>query len=583
MALARDRSQSRRGAASGPLAGALCAVLLGCGASRHSAELDLLPPTPANGIEAALEVPAGARLDVRWTPTGHRTATRENVEVWLQSADAKAVRLSRSEFDNRVTAAGRLAVDLGAHEGHTVLLRVVASSKVAWQRATVSGSAGGPPHEWLPRPRDGAPNVVVLLLDTLRPDVLGAYGGPGPTPNIDRMAREGTTFERAYSTSTWTRPAVASLFSGLTSAAHHVNDDMASMPEQVLSLAERFRLRGYQTVGVVANGHVSANLGFDQGFAIYDLTPLPVPAGDTWDPALVSENVAAGTVHALAVDHLRRARDRARPLFLYLHTVDPHEPYRPPKWLLPDARPELNVNNFLMRSINEGEGASAPLLRDLAAMYRGSVAYADDEVGRMLGALAPFVDLEDTVVVVTSDHGEGFFEHRFVGHRNWPYEELTRIPLIVRGPGVEAGRRDTSPASLIDLVATLTALAGGGGGEPPLQQGVDLLARASATTRGERPVSSEFLELGSVIVADEWKLAYRATHPEPLRASLFNLRLDPFETRDVFEAEPQVAARLEAEIHRLRAEARRLGIPTRRIEHLTPGLEANLRALGYLE
>src|SRR6185295_14289062 len=183
-------------------------------ACREPAVLSLLPATSAGRIESAVKLPGGARLNLSWRgaqpQAGQGAAV---VEVWIHRDGERGERLHTVLFD---PAAPRVSasIDLGARAGETCFLRVTAgSTPVTWTRADLSGLAGrGGTAAWRVKPRPGAPNVIVYLIDTLRPDVLGAYGGPGPTPTFDRLAAEGTVFERAYSTASWTRPAVASLF-----------------------------------------------------------------------------------------------------------------------------------------------------------------------------------------------------------------------------------------------------------------------------------------------------------------------------------------------------------------------------------
>jgi arylsulfatase A-like enzyme len=570
---------------------ALPPLLAGCGAERR---LSLLPATSTGCVEAAVRLPTAARLRLTWRPAQPAAGPGPAaLEVWSQGDGEAGERVATLPFDPRARELSA-TVELGGRTGEIRMLRAIASSPVTWMRAELVGRVrgGGAAADWRIAPRPGAPDVVVYLIDTLRPDVLGAYGGPGPTPALDRLASQGLLFERAYSTSSWTRPAVASLVSGLPVSAHGVKSEAFALPEGVATLAERFRLRGYQTVGVIANGHVVPAFHFDQGFEVYDAPPFADDAG-TWDPESLANNAAAGEVHALALRRLAavrgdwRQRRPRRPLFLYVHVVDPHQPYRPPEWVLPEPRPAVRANNFLLRSINEGEGATPRLLADLALAYRGAVAYADRELGRFLARLAPYADLDRAVLLVASDHGEAFFEHRLVGHRLWLYEELTRVPMILRAPGVPAGRREILPVSLLDVAPTLLGLAGGrpaaagGGSAGP---GLDLLAAGAGSRLARRGVLSEF-GAGAALVNGEWKLAYRGDYPEAQRLQLFNLRLDPSESDDRSLAEPAVARRLAAALREEQAEARRLALPPLPVDatRLSPGLLRNLRALGYLK
>jgi arylsulfatase A-like enzyme len=235
-----------------------------------------------------------------------------------------------------------------------------------------------------------------------------------------------------------------------------------------------------------------------------------------------------------------------------------------------------------MRSINEGEAAKPELLASMARAYEGSVAYSDRELGAFLARLGSVIDLAGSELVFTSDHGEGFFEHRFVGHRNWLYEELTRIPLILRGPQVPAGQRSSSPASLVDLVPTLLGLTGARPGPAPLSQGIDLLDPAAGSRLLSRGAESEFLN-GAAIVDGDWKLTFHGDYPSPLQFALYDLRSDPDEGLDLLAQQPDVARRLHAALRDWRARTRQLAVSPAPIDlaRLTPELMQNLRALGY--
>lgn len=558
----------------------LCLLSPAC-QKEETSTLSLLPATWSGRVEAAVHLPAAARLELAWH--GSNPATPKGpaaVEVWAHREGEKGELLETVPFDPKASRA-TASIDLGRYGGDTSFLRVTAgATPVAWTRADLIGR--GKPASWRIRPRPGAPDVLVYLIDTLRPDVLGVYGGPGPTPNIDRLASGGTVFERAYSTTSWTRPAVASLFTALPPSAHRVASADFSLPEGALTLAERFRLRGYQTIGVTANGHVIPSFNFDQGFEVYDVPPA-VERGegpDPWNPNLVITNVAAGEVHAMALRHLAAARDRGRPLFLYIHTVEPHSPYHPPEWLLPEPRPAINVNNYLLRQINEGDKGTSQVLQKLALAYRGAVAYADHELGSFLTGVSTHLDLDRTVLVVASDHGEGFYEHALVGHHNWVYEELTRVPLILRGPGVPAGRHNVLPTSLVDIAPTLIGLVDNAADTTKSGQGRDLLR----TPGPEDPAAfSEYVN-GAALVQGEWKLTYRQDYPEASRFSLFNLRRDPLERNNLAKASPDIAERLEGELRAWNAAAKDRAVEPLPVDasRLHPGLVEKLKALGYI-
>lgn len=310
-------------------------------------------------------------------------------------------------------------------------------------------------------PRGPRPDVVLVLVDTLRADHLGAYGYPHPTsPAIDALAGEGVLFERAISASTWTKPAVASLFTALQPTEHGIvrqlreNDpELVSqvLPRSLPTLAERFRAARYRTIAAVRQPNLLAQMGFGRGFDVYD-----APAhGDAF--ALVDGLLAR-------LDEV----DAERPVFLYLHLLDVHWPYDE---MLPGVDPAA------FGPLDPGERAWVERAavrrarrrgyRDLhwptmIARYDHGIRFADAAIGRLVDGLRARSRWESTIFAVTADHGEGFLEHGRFEHSYEPYQEVARIPLVVRAGAshpAAKGRRETV-VGLADLGPTLLELAG---------------------------------------------------------------------------------------------------------------------------
>jgi len=561
------------------------ALLLLCSRCQASdaermATLSLLPATSSGRVEAAVRIPQHAQLEVACRRIEASGETPEPVRVWLHRDQQRGEQIQTIPFNTKGTAAAM--VDLSRYSGDTCFLRITAGgTAVTWQTAALhSLSPAGDGDPWRVPPVHNSPDVLLYLVDTLRSDVVGAYAGPGPTPNMDQLARNGTLFERAYASSTWTRPSVASLFSGLPVSAHQTLTENEALPEEVLTLAERFRLRGYETIGVVANAHVSETYDFDQGFETYVWLPMaPKSPARRWRSDFEIGKRSAQELHDAVIELLGKRSRSGRPLFLYVHTIDPHNPYEVPRWHLAAPRPDVNANNYLFKGICEGEFASTQLLSQLALQYRGAVAYADRELGSFLARLAGHIDPSRMITVLTSDHGEAFFEHRLVGHQHWPHEELIRIPLIMSGPGVPAGLRDTVPASLDDVVPTVMRLI-----QPEatagFTMGVDLFARSEGPSE-RRGVYSEHTS-GCVLVDGEWKLGWHRDFRDDLSFSLFNIRHDPGEHDDMVALQSDKASAIEQRFRRWRAAATELRIE--RSAAREPGDEVmrQLKAIGYL-
>lgn len=376
-------------------------------------------------------------------------------------------------------------------------------------------------------------NVLLVTIDTLRGDRLGFMGYERPTsPNLDRRTATATVFEDAISQAPWTRPSMATLMTGLHPrvvglTCHNFRlpqGDCDVLPESMTTLAETLTAAGFATAGVVANINVDPLFGFDQGFEHY-VSVSEVLAGSDEDWRMGNAWKTGGTrvVTDRALDWLA-ARDRERPFLLYLHYLDPHEPYEPP----PD-----DAALFEPASYGEGEAAR------MEAAYDAEIRFVDRELERVFAALDAEGLWESTLVVLVSDHGEEFGEHGGWYHGHTMYDEQLHVPLVVWLPGADP-RRDLEQARMLDVMPTvLDAL----GLRPPVElQGRSLLPRL----RGERAtIDAALSEEGYTELASlrrpPWKLVVdEATG----LARLYDLAADPGETTDVAAEHPDVTAEL---------------------------------------
>ncbi|HEX6884219.1 MAG TPA: sulfatase [Planctomycetota bacterium] len=355
-----------------------------------------------------------------------------------------------------------------------------------------------------PRPTT---SVLLVSLDSVRADFLGCYGAalphaPGRTPSahLDRLAAEGVLYENARSTTSWTLPAHATLFTGLPELVHGVEQDGQRLPEELATLAERLRAAGYRTYGVYSGPYLAPSYGFGRGFERYEAAYGPALAG-----ALAELEVAARLVESLdvarepararvaverraaavgaveaashadvsservtaqALAELARAAADGRPFLLFAHYFDPHYDYAPPaavgRSFDPEYRGRLDARGYVTNPAIVTYDPSSPTgrrrvvserdLEHVQALYAGEIAWTDRHVGRLLEELARLGLSESTLVVVVGDHGDEFFEHGSIGHRQTLHEEVLRVPAILRLPGVlPAGARRAEPVTLADL------------------------------------------------------------------------------------------------------------------------------------
>jgi len=308
-------------------------------------------------------------------------------------------------------------------------------------------------------------SVVLIVLDTVRADVLSCYGNPRPTtPNIDAFAADGIRFDHAYAPAFWTLPSHASLLTGLYPSEAGATSETNHLPESVTTIAERFRDAGWRTGAVVRNAWISGERGFSQGF-------------DHWVEAWrgsagVSDAEGEHQAAATAVAWLREVGGEQQPFFLFVNLNIAHMPYDPPEaerqGFLRNPPPSKRLLQLTELSGGWGHLAGALELDDqdyatLRDLYESEVHLADRLVGRLLDTLGELGLDDDTVVVLTSDHGENLGDHGMIDHVYSMYDTTTRVPLIVRAPGIDAHSVDRELASLRDVTPTILAAAAAGG------------------------------------------------------------------------------------------------------------------------
>lgn len=305
-------------------------------------------------------------------------------------------------------------------------------------------------------------HVVVLSLDTLRSDSLRAYHARAkPHPTLDRIAARGHTFERAYSTASWTLPAHVSLFTGLYPDRHGVVDPRYAIGD-ASSFVEKLQASGYETVGFTDGGYVGAHYGFTRGFEIYDawrsgkgsVSPDALPRGGK----RAHDTRAAPFDRAIA---FLKARHDARPLFLFVHTYAVHDYFRiwSPTELEQTPEPTLQSKEDL-KCLLGTSSCSPERWKDLERRYEEGIDAVDLALKSLLDLIDAKLGLEHTVVVLLSDHGEGFDHARNrIHHGGRLHRDQLQIPLFVMGPGIESGR-STDPVSLVDVHPTILGLLG---------------------------------------------------------------------------------------------------------------------------
>lgn len=405
------------------------------------------------------------------------------------------------------------------------------------------------------------PNVLLVVVDTLRKDHLHLYGHPQPvSPAIDALAAQGWAFENHFTHATQTVPATLSLLLSRTPADHGFSPpdpkifatERPLYPLDFVFLSEVLSDAGYTTAGFTANPYLTRDNAFDQGHRTFASLPGPGEA-----------------INAAAIQWLGEwGKQRAEPFYLYLHYMDVHQPYLPP------ARYRdrfVSARGGVMLEGSRPIALADP--RDLAysaSVYAATVAHVDDLVGEILRELDALGVRDQTIVVLTADHGEEFGEHGGIGHGRTLYSELVRVPMIIAyPPKLEAGRRIAHLSQHVDVAPTILDLAG---------------VRVPDDFRGRtvfEPAQRVFLEIGPWrgIIADGSKWVWnRNTGEQQLFALTDQLDATP---RD----EPLVAEKLRAQLEPyLAIEASRAPDDASRVGAAWSEEEVErLKALGYAQ
>lgn len=306
------------------------------------------------------------------------------------------------------------------------------------------------------------PNVVLYVVDTLRADALGCYGNTAVrTPHFDRFAREATLFQRAYASSSWTRATIGSLLTGQHPSTHAAVDRGSALRTDLPTLAEELRAAGYRTAAVIANPNVGKVFGFERGFDTFIELYAEVEGPRPIQPAELIADAERVIGTAIAWIEQRSSQ----PFFLFVFAIDPHTPYTPPPPFdrLYDPDYDGNIDGSLRSLFGLGVFGKIPPereIRHLRALYDGEVAYNDLHFGRLLEVLDRQPLRQRTLTVVTSDHGEEFYEHGGRDHGHTLFEELIHVPLMMRWPGHIAVQTDDRPVQLVDVLPTVLRLAG---------------------------------------------------------------------------------------------------------------------------
>ncbi len=517
----------------------------------HELRSALLAP-PGIPVERLVEVPGGARLRFAYG-VGGRIEVPVTFKVTAGSASGTARTLFEARLDparDDMSVWREASVDLDRVAGAEVLLKLEASADGDWDPSS-GMPAFANPEVLAPAPAKGRPNVLLISIDTLRADHLSLYGYRRRTsPHLDAWAaRSGVLFENAVASAPWTLPSHASLLTGVDSDRHGGVNHGSPVPREVLTLPEILRAAGYRTLAITGGGWMRPDYGFAQGVDLYRYWPAGVDKLEELE---------------LGVDRALEWLDRwpADPLFLFLHTFEVHSPHRRRQPFFaalagssdPDAGSIITEKSFtapedgfLLRKsffwVRKGATPrTTPVaedeIREVVDRYDSAIAFTDSQIGRLLEGLGELGLERDTLVVVTSDHGDAFGEKGLASH-GYLYDFNLLVPLVVALPGdAGGGRRVAEQVRSVDVVPTVLDVLGLP--SPPGIDGVSLLDLLAGRGRGGVPREAWSYAGSSnrgisVRLANRRKFILNNTPWPPLqgREELYDLRADPAEEHDL--------------------------------------------------
>jgi len=412
-----------------------------------------------------------------------------------------------------------------------------------------------------PRP----PNVLLIVLDTVRADVVGAeWKGLDITPNLNRIAGEGIVFENSFSTAPWTLPSHATLFTGLLPSQHGAVHEHFLLTREHRTLAERLFAAGYATHGISSNPWVARSRGISQGFKGFEEIFLELEG---------RRDKGAGLASDRAIGFLEARREKERPFFLFVNMLEAHLPYAPPESAfeaLGFDSSSLSRSEFSIHEAEEiitGERRASQGEIELArSLYWIEVAYQDRALGKLVDYMRREGILDQTLVIITADHGELFAQHGLMGHEFSLSDSLLRVPLVMRYPArAEAGKRIAEPVSHLDVLPTILDITGAERTPGEALSGLSLLGPQALPE--QRSMLAEY-STPSTLLHGYWAArhpafdttqfdvalrsirrgAYKLIEDSRGRVALFDPKADPAESQDRCGDMPAVCKALREEL-----------------------------------
>lgn len=473
------------------------------------------------------------------------------------------------------------------------------------------------------------PNIILIVMDSVRAANLSCYGYPRvTTPNLDTIATQSALFEQAISVGCWTLPVHASLFTGLYPLSHNVTVSRDALPDNFPTLARQLKEANYQTACFSNNAYISDVTGLTQGFdTVENIWRVSNPRGTqrTKLGKLIKNLESKGPLTRPVIalirkvqrvrmilkrqrnqsdkggqltnnkiqDWLTKDRNPDVPFFLFVNYMECHEPYNPPhpynrrfmaKRYTPSRVAQIGTKEEIASRVSEQRGQED--LEILQALYDGEINYLDHKIGELVHFIETLSILDNTVLVITSDHGDSLGEHHQIGHRITLYEQLVHVPLLIRYPKrFQPNTRVAQQVSLIDLYSTLLELAGVKS-SPVTTNGSYSLTKTPSNGDEIRPftiaenVAPKSLNgvTNQMIRTNTYKYIWKSNRQH----ELYNLINDPRELHNVAAKESEVVDNLDKQLEAWRQSVQSYQVETNQVQY-DDTLVERLQALGYME
>ena len=423
----------------------------------HSALAAATPQTYTFRVDLPDDKP---KLGLAW---GSKSAGARFVITAVSDQTKKKTLLDETVSADKASAWNDSVLDLSDFAGQVVEFDLTATGDwkdgqfAAWGEPSIYSPHFKDDSKPASSPETPAKNLVFYLIDTLRYDKFSFYNSKTrvKTPNIDAFAADATIFDNAYDNENWTKPSTATILTGLYPETHDAKQDSSKLPRNARMVSEQLKSNGFKTAAFLANGYVSDVFGFNKGWDHYT--------------NYIREKRSTDANHVVDEALEWIGKNKGDRFFAYLHTIDPHVPYSPPKEFREmyykgsyDGPIRPNATGDQLAEIKTDKmKVTARDKRYLEALYDGEITFNDREFGRLIQGLKDAGLYEDTIVIIVADHGEEFWDHGKVGHGHSLYEEMIHSPMILRYPKKAArGRRIPHVVAMVDVVPTLLDLLG---------------------------------------------------------------------------------------------------------------------------